>query len=799
MATTVDATSAVKNGHDTAAPQQELDSPSPTHGDQMEQHTMTVASTVLLSSLSASTAPASFLLKVLSDELLLKVLLFLSPVDLLACTQVCRRLARVALDISLRHKFSWRLFSHRLAQGETDLSTALSAELRGHGASIRALAFYQQTFLLSASTDGTVRVWDTSSAVIRGGLARPRQQRRQQQQQQQQQQPRTPETRDPAVATSLRDVDNTHFLPHPCVVRLPVPQASERDRFGVSAMLVQGDMLLTGSMDGHLRRWHMPTLLRGGYGAHTLDTAALPEEDARSVVASSRIPDCVPDDDTLPPHGGTVTALCSCCCCDTATPGAATAAAAKFESEKNCCYGDDSSGVFRVFSGSSDATICEWTFAPAESVPATSRGGGGDPSTPANLLARTIKGHTAGITDLAVLSDGKYLASTAMDKTVRIWDIQNHHYNNVASGSDGGGGDGDRPCLCVLLGHPLIVNCTIALPGGALLTGGVGASIRFWDAGGAAAAAQRCFKPRHLDCAEKSTNKEEEERKEQKGEENGPAIATVAAAAAAAPATVAAITATKLRVTAATAATAATKATARATGAVLSSTTQTPLTGQISALAVAAALAVQAQEAASAAALAPVPAVEKKTQGKAQQRMSRPVPESGRTPPLTVPCVAVLYGHKRPVLALEYAREDDLVFSGGHDNMLAIWNAPPKLPGAAAAADAAASTTTATNTNTAPVIIPEEPIASFRAHNGSVSSLVTGSNGRLYTGSWDKVIRLWLPPVPSSAEEVVTALRGMAQHASLLVGQEQQPGQQDGMATTTTTSGMAGLVLGPSV
>lgn len=134
----------------------------------------------------------------------------------------------MAADRSLLRRFKWELF----ARSGVTPQRALTARLQGHRAIIRALAFYGK-YLLSASDDTTVRLWDTSIA--------------------------NPAMLDTQAMRSQGD-GGPPPLPlgsHPCVHTFQAHDGRVHD------MLVAGDDLFTCSSDATVRRWHLPRLLHG--------------------------------------------------------------------------------------------------------------------------------------------------------------------------------------------------------------------------------------------------------------------------------------------------------------------------------------------------------------------------------------------------------------------------------------------------------------------------------------------------------------------------------------------------------
>jgi len=92
--------------------------------------------------------------------------------------------------------------------------------------------------------------------------------------------------------------------------------------------------------------------------------------------------------------------------------------------------------------------------------------------------------------------------------------------------------------------------------------------------------------------------------------------------------------------------------------------------------------------------------------------------------------ITALRHHRRPILCME--RHGDLVFTGSHDCRVCVWQTPrtgdpqpPPLPDGA--------------------VDPALLMCIENAHEGGVSALAF-RDGRLYTGAWDKEIRVWEPP-----------------------------------------------------
>lgn len=103
-----------------------------------------------------------------------------------------------------------------------------------------------------------------------------------------------------------------------------------------------------------------------------------------------------------------------------------------------------------------DKLILLWSFAPPAASPS---------SLPTPAFVRSLRGHTAGLNDIAWAPDSRHLASGADDRTVRLWDS--------ATGD----------CRKVLKGHTHHVFCVAYSPhGGLLVSGGWDETVRVWDA-----------------------------------------------------------------------------------------------------------------------------------------------------------------------------------------------------------------------------------------------------------------------------------------------------------------------------
>ena len=83
---------------------------------------------------------------------------------------------------------------------------------------------------------------------------------------------------------------------------------------------------------------------------------------------------------------------------------------------------------------------------------------------PGIQLAYTLKGHTDGIGGISWSPDGRLLASSSRDRTVRLWDVKS------------------EDCIRTLEGHALAVNCVVFNPAGKILaSGGEDGCVHLWD------------------------------------------------------------------------------------------------------------------------------------------------------------------------------------------------------------------------------------------------------------------------------------------------------------------------------
>merc|ERR1719468_337630 len=75
----------------------------------------------------------------------------------------------------------------------------------------------------------------------------------------------------------------------------------------------------------------------------------------------------------------------------------------------------------------------------------------------------TLEGHGRPVTGLAALYDGMRLASTAKDRTVRVWDVESGEV------------------LTTLVGHLSFTLCAVPLAAPLLVSGSSDRTLRVWD------------------------------------------------------------------------------------------------------------------------------------------------------------------------------------------------------------------------------------------------------------------------------------------------------------------------------
>lgn len=264
----------------------------------------------------------------------------------------------VAVDKTLLRRFKWEMF----ARSKAEPKSALAAKLKGHQAIVRALSFYRH-FLLSASDDTHVRVWDTTTLLP--GLPEP-----------------------PGVAGAPPGPDR-----HPCVLVLRAHKSRVQD------MLVSGQDLFTCSYDHTIRRWDLPSLLEA------VGTACPPADQPTAAVEPLlHEPDAV-----LRGHRDGVVSLA--CHEGRLFSGTYVVVSAERPPQRRAGFLDvchvthpSPHSPRRRNAGSSDGTVREWVN---------------------DTMEHCMLGHTSGVTSIAlrVAGDMQQLCSTSLDKSVRIWRV----------------------------------------------------------------------------------------------------------------------------------------------------------------------------------------------------------------------------------------------------------------------------------------------------------------------------------------------------------------------------------------